>query len=85
MQSVAKSSEPKRAFNLSFANKQQTQFMFYKTRIQLAKDLVASQIVDGWTRKDIVEYFEALGYEYEWIKELVNPFYINNPTYKDKK
>lgn len=55
------------------------QKMFYELYPDKAKELITSQIVDGWLYQEIKDYFYALGYDIFFIQSIVNPFFIN-PT-----
>lgn len=51
---------------------------FYELNPNAAKALVAKQVFDGWTQDEIKEYFYNLGCGIFFVRDLVNPFFINS-------
>ena len=50
---------------------------FYELNKDKAKALIARQILDGWTHKEVKDYWYSLGYDIFFIQSIVNPFFIN--------
>ena len=52
--------------------------LYYETHKDKACMIIAEQLSNDWSIKDIVEFFLLIGYDYFFVRAIINPLVIKS-------